>query len=177
MLLYHVTMRFWSHISCPIKPCLSIWHGNFSYIHKVSWLVLHHINHCWIISYQSQPNNYSLQLHLVQKYNFTIILYLLLYQQGLEYACLYLLQRVKTPHHKKCVSIDTKLHLMLWLLFWRSGVWNTPSLLLLPGSFWPGVVVPVRVPFMDQIHLYKNHLFSVRLGELKNLIESTGQKM
>ena len=37
------------------------------------------------------------------------------------------------------------------------GMWSTPSLPLLPGSLWPGMVVPVRIPFIDQIELC-NHL-------------------
>ena len=39
------------------------------------------------------------------------------------------------------------------------GIWNTPSLLLLPAPRWPRVLVPVRVPSMDQIIYYNwNHL-------------------
>ena len=33
------------------------------------------------------------------------------------------------------------------------GMWSTPSLPLLPGSLWPGVVAPDRVLFMGQIEL------------------------
>ena len=32
----------------------------------------------------------------------------------------------------------------------------TSSLLLLPGSLWPGVVVPVRVPSMSQVKCLEN---------------------
>ena len=37
------------------------------------------------------------------------------------------------------------------LEFW--GMWSTPSLPLLPGPLWPGVVVPDRVLSMGQIEL------------------------
>ena len=36
-----------------------------------------------------------------------------------------------------------------------------PSLLLLPGPLWPGVVVPVRVASMGQIELF-NHLLYLK---------------
>ena len=36
-----------------------------------------------------------------------------------------------------------------WDLLKLWGVWHTPSLPLLPGLLWPGVVVPVRVLSMD----------------------------
>ena len=37
------------------------------------------------------------------------------------------------------------------------------SLPLLPGPFWPGVVVHVRVPSWNQIDLSKNYAYSVGL--------------
>ena len=30
-------------------------------------------------------------------------------------------------------------------------MWSTPSLQLLPGPLWPRLIVPVRVPSMNQI--------------------------
>ena len=33
-------------------------------------------------------------------------------------------------------------------------IWSTPSLLLLPGLLWPGLVVPVSVPSIAQIELF-----------------------
>ena len=50
---------------------------------------------------------------------------------------------------------DTELHLMVRLQIWR--MWSTPSLLVISGPLWPGVVVPTRVPFMDQIDLFRNY--------------------
>ena len=35
--------------------------------------------------------------------------------------------------------------------FW--GMWSTPSLLSLPGPFWPGVIAPDRFLSMGQIKL------------------------
>ena len=70
------------------------------------------------------------------------------------------LQRGKTPTHKMCLGYDTKPSdgqdpiLKLW------GMWSTPSLLLLPGPLRFRVVVPVRVPSMDQIELF-NHLLRI----------------
>ena len=43
------------------------------------------------------------------------------------------------------------------------GVESTPSLSLLPGSLWLGVVVPVRIPCMDQIDLLKNYSYLIEL--------------
>ena len=43
---------------------------------------------------------------------------------------------------------DTKLHLV---------VRSTSSLLLLPDPLCPGVIVPVRVPSMDQMNLFENY--------------------
>ena len=33
------------------------------------------------------------------------------------------------------------------------GMWSTPSLSSLPGSLWPGVIIPYRVLSMGQIEL------------------------
>ena len=45
---------------------------------------------------------------------------------------------------------------------WWWGKWSTLSLSLLWGPLWPRVVVPVRVPSMGKIDLFKNHLYLVR---------------
>ena len=37
------------------------------------------------------------------------------------------------------------------------GMWSTPSLSLIPGSLWPGVVAPDRVLSMGQIELFDIH--------------------
>ena len=63
------------------------------------------------------------------------------------------------------LSSKVYLHLIVRLLFWRSDVWRTPSLLLLLGSFWPSVVVLTRDPSMGQIELF-NHLPKI-IGYLK----------
>ena len=55
-----------------------------------------------------------------------------------------------------CPRYNTRLHQMVRLKFWR--VWSTHSLPLLQGPFWPGVVIPVRVPFMYQIDQFENCL-------------------
>ena len=41
------------------------------------------------------------------------------------------------------------------------GMWRTPSLSLLLGLLWPGLVVPGSVPSMCQIELF-NHLQSLK---------------
>ena len=38
-------------------------------------------------------------------------------------------------------------------------MWNTLSLSLLPNSLGPGVVVPVKIPSMDQIELFNNLIY------------------
>ena len=45
-------------------------------------------------------------------------------------------------------DVETPVMLKLW------GIWNTPSLPSLPGSFWPRVVVIDRVLSMGQIELF-----------------------
>ena len=57
--------------------------------------------------------------------------------------------------NRNVFGIDTKLHLMVWFQFCRSG--STPSLPLLQNPFWLGVVVPVRVLSIDPIDLFKNY--------------------
>ena len=39
------------------------------------------------------------------------------------------------------------------------GMLSTPSLPLLPGSLWPGVVIPVWVPSIGQIELFNHFLY------------------
>ena len=47
----------------------------------------------------------------------------------------------------RCPGYDTKLHLMVWLRFWRyMRVWCISSFPLLPDPLRIGVIVPVRVP-------------------------------
>ena len=42
------------------------------------------------------------------------------------------------------------------------GVWNMPSLLLLQGQLWWGMVLLFRVSYMGQIDLFKSYLYSIR---------------
>ena len=37
------------------------------------------------------------------------------------------------------------------------GIWRAPSLPLIPGPLWPGMIQPVRVPYIGQIEQF-NHL-------------------
>ena len=47
-------------------------------------------------------------------------------------------------------------------------VWGTPSISLPPGPLWSGVVVPVWVPYMDQIELFNPlHSIIISIGDLK----------
>ena len=46
------------------------------------------------------------------------------------------------------------------LNIWKVGI--TQSLPLLPGSLWPGMVVPVRNPSTDQIDMFKIYLYLIR---------------
>ena len=88
---------------------------------------------------------------------------------------LYPQQRGKTPPKKRCPNYDTKLHLIVSLHFWRSVEFGVPpSLLLLPGLLWFRVPVSVKVPSMDQIHLFRN---LIRLCAKKNSSETIVQKM
>ena len=41
------------------------------------------------------------------------------------------------------------------------GVWSTPSLPLLPSPLWHRVVVPVGVPSIGQIDLFKNQSYLI----------------
>ena len=69
-----------------------------------------------------------------------------------------LLQRDKPPPLNECHKYDTKLsngEAPVLLELWR--MWSTPSLTLLLGPHYPGVVATVMVISMDQIELF-NHL-------------------
>ena len=53
-----------------------------------------------------------------------------------------------------CSGYDTKQsdgEVPIMLELW--GMWSTPSLTLLPGSLWPGIVAPDRVLSKGQIEL------------------------
>ena len=53
------------------------------------------------------------------------------------------LQRGKTPPHNECPGYDIKQsdgEVPVMLEVW--GIWGTPSLQLLPGPLWPGMVAP-----------------------------------
>ena len=64
-------------------------------------------------------------------------------------------QSAGTVGYTHCISSPTTVldmtlnYLMVWLQFWSFGEY--PSLPLLPGPFWPKVVVPVRFPSTGQI--------------------------
>ena len=92
---------------------------------------------------------------------------------GFRICLLYPLQRSETPT-KKGYPRYTKLHPILGI--W--GVWTTLLWLLLPGPLFPGVVVPLLVPYINQINLL-NNLFSIRpfTKEKKKLTRTTTQKM
>ena len=72
---------------------------------------------------------------------------------------LYPLQKRMIYHQNKtCPGYDTKLHLVIRFNFRIPVGYVVNSLLqLLPGPLCPGVVVPVRVPFMDQINPFENY--------------------
>ena len=77
---------------------------------------------------------------------------------------LHLCRRIRSPLPSKCPGYDTKqsdgeapVVLELW------EIWSTCSLSSLPGPLWPGVVVPHRVPFMDQIKLFDKLCANKRL--------------
>ena len=76
---------------------------------------------------------------------------------GLENSPTVSLQRVKTPPHthNECHRYGIKqsdgkalVRLELW------GIWSTPSLPMLPGPLWPGVVASDRVLSVGQIELF-----------------------
>ena len=43
--------------------------------------------------------------------------------------------------------------------------WKTPPLPLLPGQLWSEMVVPVKLPSMGQINLFKDYLYSVGISD------------
>ena len=98
---------------------------------------------------------------------------------GFRIRWLYPIHRSKTsPLPKKGVLYDIKLHQMITLHFWRhSGECLTPSLPLLPGPLWLGVVVllgliyssnrSVEKLFVFDENVYKNKL--LRNNYTKNI--------
>ena len=71
-------------------------------------------------------------------------------------------QLAEAMEYVECISVLDMTRMIWWsdfsLEFWR--MWSTPSLPLLPGLLWPGVLLPVRVPSMNQILIFFtwNHL-------------------
>ena len=56
-----------------------------------------------------------------------------------------MVQRGKTPSPNECPGYDTKQSdgdITVILVPW--AMWSTPSLSLLPGPLWPGIVAPDR---------------------------------
>ena len=97
---------------------------------------------------------------------------LLLLLCWLKIHLLYLLLRGKILLQKGCPEYDTQQHLMVKRQLWRSGESGIPALLpLLPLPLWPG---SVRVPYMGQIDVFKNHN---RNQKEKNSSETTRQKV
>ena len=71
---------------------------------------------------------------------------------------LYSLQRDINPlYSKMCLANDTKLHLMVRLLFWSPKECGVPlSLTLLTGPFWLEVIVPVSSIYGSNIFVWKS---------------------
>ena len=65
------------------------------------------------------------------------------------------------PTSNECPEYHTKLHLMVTLVLELWAMRSTSSLPLLPGPFWPRVVVLVRVSSMGQIEQF-NHLLYLK---------------
>ena len=67
---------------------------------------------------------------------------------------------------------NTKLPLILMFHFWRfrEREWRTPSLTLLPGPLWSGVIVHARIPSVDQIDLFENYFNRCLLELFKSQI-------
>ena len=75
---------------------------------------------------------------------------------GLRICWLYPLPMSKTPSTKKRYSgHGTKQHLTGEAPVLE--IWRVRSISSLPDPLWPGVVVPLRVPSMVQIDLFKNY--------------------
>ena len=56
------------------------------------------------------------------------------------------------------------------------GSKEIPSLPLFLGPLWSGMVVPVKVPSIDQIDLFKNYLYSIELCEKEKTLKKQLQK-
>ena len=87
---------------------------------------------------------------------------------GLRVFYWYHLQSSK-PAPKNCYPVyDTKRHQII-LEIWE--LWGTSSLLIIPCSLCPGMVVPFRVRSMDQLYIFKNYSYSIKkkFKKLRNL--------
>ena len=70
----------------------------------------------------------------------------------------------RPPHTKKkgCPGYDTKLHVILRLIFQlysSGGVWIIHLLVLQSGTLKPKVVVPVRIQSTGLVDLFKNYWY------------------
>ena len=85
-----------------------------------------------------------------------------------EINTLLIMQSFLIHKNRKCIiPKNDVLSVTLNSIWWWSSsleiwwIWSTPSLPLLSGPLWPGMVVPVRVPSMGQIEKFNyiwNHL-------------------
>ena len=53
---------------------------------------------------------------------------------------------------------------MVRLHFWKEG--SNSSLTLLPDSLLPGVVVPVKVPYVGQIDMFENYMYLIGILDI-----------
>ena len=109
----------------------------------VGWLVLWHVNLCWVIQNRCQNFFFFAKNYMVSS----------VFQPsrlGLLNSPTASLQRGKIPHLKKCPGYDInhsdgEVPKMLGL--W--GIQSTPSLTSLPGPLYPRVVAPGAVEYTD----------------------------
>ena len=68
------------------------------------------------------------------------------------------------PKKKECPGCGTKLYQAQVLEIWDE--WSSPSMPLLPGQHWLGMVVPVRVQSRDKIELFENYLYLIGILDI-----------
>ena len=87
---------------------------------------------------------------------FIIMSSFLIWTEMLRLAYFWTFQKLKDRMHPRPNDVHGTTMERLWFVrIWR--VQSIASLLLLQDLIWPWMVVPVRVPFMGQIEMFRNY--------------------
>ena len=131
----------------------------------------------WIVTSVEDQNIVYMHREKCYKYPHTYIVISMTYQWGLGYLNSIYYRRYKTPTKRERPRYETKLHLMVIILFWQSEMYGV-SLHCHNTQFHsdPRVVIPGKVPSMGQMDLFKNPWYSIGLFTKENPLKQLHNK-